>query len=313
MTRVLLVNHRQENCGVKQFGKRFANLASRSEAVEVSYFETDSLQEFRARVREVNPTDIIYNWYPCTMPWLGDDQITNYPQYKHWFIWHDGNVRSVYDGYIFSGAGEKDSWALRITPEKSHVLPRPLFDYENTFEKNDVVNVGSFGLGGWHKGFNDLVTLVGKSFDKAVLNMQIPPAYFGDPSGIEAKKIAALCHELNVYPNLELNISHEFLSDAEMLDFLAKNDINAFLYRANSEGLSSVTDFALSVDRPIAVVAGMMFRHLDTTLIDTDSNTLQEILDRGTAPLDEYKKKWSTDNFVKEFNLLFEEKTNGTK
>lgn len=308
MTRVLLVNHSQENCGVKQFGKRFANLASRSKTVEVNYFETDSLPEFRAKVGEVNPTDIIYNWYPCTMPWLGEDQITKYPQYKHWFIFHDGNVRKNYDGYLFSGAGEKDSWALRIDLNRAHILPRPLFDYKNNYPSNEVVTVGSFGLGGWQKGFPDLVTLVGKSFDRAVLNMQIAPAYFGDPSGTDAKKIAALCHELNVYPNLELNISHVFLSDAEMLDFLAKNDINAFLYRANSEGLSSVTDFALSVDRPIAVVEGMMFRHLDTTLIDTGSNTLQEILDRGIAPLAEHKKKWSTDNFVKEFNLIFEDK-----
>ena len=308
--KILQVNHKEHQCGVYQFGKRFKNLASRSKMADHYYLETNSAEEFISVRDEINPDFIIYNWHVITMTWLTDEMITGQPDIGHWFIFHDGYVRQVYDGYLFSGQGEKDSWALRIEPSKSVVLPRPLFDYKNIHEKNDIPHVGSFGFGGWQKGFPDLVTLTGESFEQAVLNIHMPFAYFGDRLGVETRKIADMCKELDIYPGLELNITHSFKTDEETLDFLGKNDINVFLYRASSEGLSSVTDYALSVDRPLAITDDMMFRHLVNDKILVGNNTLKEIMDRGTEPIQHLIDAWSTESFVKEFDSLFTERYN---
>jgi len=309
--RVLIVNHSQQSCGVWQFGKRFHDLASRSTKIRYLYREMHDLSTLINTINELQPDLVIYNWYPVTMGWLPESFILNTKQVKHLFNWHDGHVRQNYDGYIFFGAGEKDPDAQRIYEEKSFIIPRPLFDYKAAHEKNEIPHIGSFGLSGWHKGFPDLVTMVNNTFDEAVLNIHMPFAAFGDKQGVEGKKIVAMCRELNTNPNIQLNLTHHLLSNRELLDFLAKNDINAFLYQANSEGLSSVTDYALSVKKPIAITNSMMFRHIvsDEVVVRND-NSLIDILNRGTKPLEKFYKMWSTDRFVEELDNVVESNIN---
>jgi len=309
--RVLVVNHSEQSCGVWQFGKRFHTLAERSKKFEYIYREIDSLQQLKATIDELKPKLIIYNWYPVTMTWLSEEWVAKQIEFKQFFIFHDGFVRKHYDGYLFTGAGEKDPEARRIYLEKSFVLPRPLFEYENTYEKNEIPHIGSFGLGGWHKGFPDLVTMVTNTFDKAVLNIHMPTATFGDAQGMEARKIANMCRELNTDPDIQLNLTHDLLSNEGVLDFLAKNDLNAFLYSASNEGLSSVIDYALSVQRPIAITNDMMFRHFaNDEIIISENNSLIDILNRGTKPLEKFYEMWNVGRFVEELDNVIESNIN---
>jgi len=309
--KVLIVNHSEQTCGVWQFGKRFSDLASRSTKIEYIYREVLDFGTFANTVNELQPNMIIYNWYPVTMKWLPESFVRDTKYFKHFFNWHDGFVRQHYDGYIFSGAGEKDPDARRIYEEKSFIIPRPLFDYDGVYSKNSIPHIGSFGLSGWHKGFPDLVTMVNETFDDAVLNIHMPFAFFGDAQGVEGQKIAAMCRELNTNPNVQLNITHHLMSTKELLNFLVKNDINAFLYQAQSEGLSSVLDYALSVKKPIAITNSMMFRHIvnDEIVVGKD-NSLVDIMNRGTKPVEKYYKMWSTERFVKELDNVVESNIN---
>ncbi len=311
--KVLIVNHTERACGVQQFGRRIANLAMESGNVEYVYLETDDQAEF-VRVRnQLMPDVIIYNWYVVTMGWLDEQLVTEYGG-KHFFIWHDGHVRDgYYDGFLFFGAGEKDAPERntginfrRVPIEKTHVLPRPLLEYRNTFEKNEIPHIGSFGFGSWTHG-NALITRdVNALFDKAVLNLHMPFARFGDEFGVETLKIAQGCRDENTNPNIELNITHGLLDEDALLNFLAKNDINAFYYSAGSEGLSSVPDYALSVDRPMALSANQdMFRHINNDeIIVSETNTLVDILNKGTKPLKSMQNKWARYNFVRELDYV---------
>ncbi len=106
-------------------------------------------------------------------------------------------------------------------------------------------------------------------------------------------------------------LTHDLLSNDEVLDFLAKNDLNVFLYMAQSEGLSSVTDYALSVNRPIAITNNMMFRHFaNENIVVGENNSLVDILNRGTAPLEKYYKMWAVDRFVEELDNVVESHIN---
>ncbi len=310
--KVLIVNHTERACGVQQFGRRIANLAMESDNVEYTYLETDDPKEF-IKVRDAfQPDVIIYNWYVLTMPWLEEKMVTGYKG-KHYFIFHDGFVRDgYYDGFLFFGAGEKDTPEFntdvtfrRIPLEKAHVLPRPLLEYRNTFEKNEIPHIGSFGFGSWTKGFDRITTDVNLKFEKAVLNLHMPFARFGDEFGVETLKIADLCRSLNVNPNIELNITHDLLDEGDVLDFLAKNDINLFYYTALNEGLSSVLDYALSVDRPIGLTNDMMFRHVaNDDIVVSPTNTIVDIMNKGTNPLKPLYNKWTRCNFVRELDYV---------
>ncbi len=319
--KVLIVNHTEKACGVYQFGKRVAEIAMESADVEYTYLETDDWQEFKRVRNELRPDAIIYNWYVVTMGWLEEEMVTGYkkayPQVKHFFIWHDGHVRDgYYDGFLFFGAGEKDLPEnntgvsfQRVPTEKTHILPRPLLEYRNTFEKNEIHHIGSFGLGSWTHGYNLITRDVNTLFDKAVLNLHMPFARFGDEFGVETLKIAQGCIAENTNPNIELNITHDLLEKGDLLDFLGKNDINVFYYAAGSEGLSSVTDYALSVDRPIALSANQdMFRHIaNNEIVVSETNTIVDIMNKGTASLKHIQEKWSRFNFVKELDAVMME------
>ncbi len=298
--KVLFVNHRQQQCGVYQFGKRIYELAKNSEKVEYNYIEVEELQEFEKAVGTYSPEYILYNWYPVTMSWLGENWVRSHKHLKHYFIFHDGNVRQNYDLYLFSGAEGKD-----VSFKKSFILPRPLFKYDGTYPNNDIVTIGSFGFGGWQKGFTRLVEKVNAEFDEAVINIQMPFAYFGDRWGKETKKVAEECRRLNTNPGVRLNVDHTFLSNEDTLKFLAGNDINVFLYKSSNQGLSSVIDYALSVRRPIVITNDSMFKHVYKPEIDVENFSLLEMIDRGTEPLEEFYDKWNPDKFSGEMDKIY--------
>jgi len=302
---VLFVNHKQQNCGVYEFGKRVHDLAKKSFIVSYNYIEVNSRSEFDKTLNEVNPNVILYNWYPVTMPWLTEDLVSSRKSFKHFFLFHDGNVRRNFDKYLFSGAIGKD---INFPKDKIEILPRPLFTYDGTYSINDIPTIGSFGFGGWQKGFTSLVELVNKEFEEAIINIQMPFAYFGDRYGKETIKIAEECRKLNTNPKIILNIHHEFLSNDDVLKFLANNDINVFLYRAANQGLSSVIDYALSVRRPIAITNDTMFKHIFKKEISVDDRPLKDILMDGTAPLDKFYTNWNPDNFHERMDMIYGDK-----
>lgn len=299
--RVVFVNHKQQQCGVYQFGKRIYELARNSEKVQYTYIEVENIQDFETWVGQIQPDCILYNWYPVTMPWLGENWVQNHKHFKHYFIFHDGNVRQNYDLYLFSGAEGKD-----VSFRKSVILPRPLFSYSGDYPLNKVMTVGSFGFGGWQKGFTRLIETVNKEFEEAVINIQMPFAFFGDRLGRETRKVADACRELNTNPKVTLNIDHTFLSNDDTLRFLAKNDINAFLYKSSNQGLSSVIDYALSVRRPIAITNDSMFKHVYKPQLDIDNFSLLELKDTGTTHLEEYYDKWNPDKFSEEMDKIYD-------
>jgi len=293
--KVLFVNHSQKECGVYQFGKRVFDLAKKSnKTIYTNYLETESREEFEAEIVASNPDIIIYNWYPITMPWLTEDMVVNDRIHKHVFLFHDGNLRQNFDMYLFSGSEGKD---INLPKEKTAILPRPLFTYNGDYKVNDVPTIGSFGFGGWQKQFTELVRIVNYEFDNAVINIQMPFAYFGDRDGTETLKIADKCRELNTNPNVILNISHAFQTNEDTLRFLAGNDINVFLYKSQNQGLSSVIDYAISVKRPIAISYDSMFKHIYKPEICVDSNSISNIINNGTRALEEFYSNWNPEIF----------------
>jgi len=116
-----------------------------------------------------------------------------------------------------------------------------------------------------------------------------------------------LCYRTNTNPNIKLNITTNFLDDNSLLEFLAGNDLNIFMYdkHLQNPGISSATDYALSVKRPIAISDNMMFRHIASNGIMVTKTPLNKILENGTKPLEKFYESWSTENFILEMEKVF--------
>ena len=303
MNKVLVINHRQTHCGVHSFGKRIYDLIKNSEDVQYVYSEMESVGEYLEAVNLHKPNYIVYNWHVTPMPWLTEGLIIFHQDIKHYFIFHEEFTRDNYDKYLFFG--DYDFTGGEKFGEKKVLLPRPLLDYGGIYPENKILTVGSFGFGFWQKGYHTLTELVNKTFPEAVLRYHMPYSYFGDSLHEQTNAVEKACIDANTNYNIKLDISHQFLEDKGVLEFLAGNDINVFLYGENGEGISSVIDFALSVKRPIAVSSSRMFRHVLKDEIDINKNSIQEILNKGTKPLEPYYDKWSINKFKEEFDKEF--------
>lgn len=310
---ILFINSVEKACGVHQFGEQTYNVIKESKKYDFIYVEPRDAKEFTGYIEQYSPPAILYNFYPCTMDWINHRLLNgNREHLKQFAILHELAVTGF--DYL-------------ISPDPTFVehdnvfrVGRPLQKFSGTYPKNSITTIGSFGFGmGW-KGFPELVTLVNKEFDEAVINLQIPYAYWGDANGESARKTALESRGRMTKPGIKLNIDHTFLSTDDLLQFLANNDLNAFVYPqgAAKGGISSCMDSALSVRRPVAITRVPMFRHIYNTkpnicvydamsTIIGDTTTLREIIKNGTKPLEEFYEKFSNENLTKDYERVFEE------
>ncbi len=171
--------------------------------------------------------------------------------------------------------------------------------YSTTISSPAITTIGSFGFATPKKGFEKLVQKVNDEFEEAVIRINMPAADFGDPDGSNAKRIAENCKKLITKKGIQFQVTHEYLTDNALLDFLAGNSINVFMYEDTAgRGISSTIDNAIAVQKPIAVSNSPMFRHILTAKpsICVDNSSLQLILQNGFSPLEKMAADWTSDN-----------------
>ena len=300
MKTVLIANHRQPNCGVMQFGLRVWKLIQDSPNVNYVYREMETAQTYIDSINQIKPDVILYNWHRGTMGWLTEDMVKNLPNIKHYFIFHEEFTRVNYDKYLFFG--DYDFTKGEKFGDKKVLLPRPLLNYDGEYPENAVPTIGCFGFAFWNKGYHKLTKLVNDTFSQSVLNLHMPYSFFGDPQRTQTNEVKKECIRLATNPGMKLNITHDFIDGTGVLKFLAGNDLNAFIYDDNGEGISSVIDYALSVRRPIAISDSKMFRHIYNSDIFIGKTPIEFILKNGTKPLKKYYDKWNPDNFQVEMD-----------
>ena len=295
--KVLFINHKKSQCGVYEFGKNIARALKKSSS-KFLYFESQSFTEIKKAVKKENPDLIIYNYHPATMSWLSaaDTKKIICPQIG---IIHEvtQQVADIIDNSLFDFHIAHDPTLLLKNPlvfKAGRLIPR----YENKFELPPIPTIGSFVFAG-KKGQKRIVEMVQKEFDTAIIRFNIPFSTFGDPNGIDAQAIAEDCRQAVVKQGIKLEISHDFLEEQQLLDFLAQNTINLFLYEQMEaqRGISGTPDLALAVKRPIGITRQNMFRHiLETTpSICVEDSLIKGIIENGVAPLEHFYDEWTEE------------------
>jgi hypothetical protein len=309
---VLFISHREQLCGIHQFGYQIGKVIAGSENYNFIYLECSSSGELKNYVSNYSPVCIIYNYNELTIPWLNKKVTTNYkiPQIG---ILHEAVSKliaeqssdSIFDFYIVP-----DPTLISKNP-LVYNTGRLLLNSSYECKKNEIPVIGSFGFATQNKKFVEVVNKVCEEFNQAIIRFNIPFSKYGDPDGIKAKKIISISKEIiQKYPEIHLEYSHDFLSEEELLQFLSLNSINVFLYSEDKweRGISSVVDYALSVKIPLAICNNStMFRHIinaEPSIVLSDTNKLKNIIANGTTPLEEFYNKWTAKNLILDYERI---------
>ncbi|MFV0606871.1 MAG: methyltransferase domain-containing protein [Niabella sp.] len=307
------------------------------------HIESSSVIELRGKIEQHQPSLIIYNYHPSVLPWVATKispklyrsniSEIDIPQVGiiHEVTQNIADAATNYKNRYITGSSTKllnSLFDFYIAPDPTLLLKNALVfktgrlipTYNYIEKQPSELTIGSFGFGTNNKGFEKIVSLVQKEFDKALIRLNIPIADFGDETGENAKKISKDCYSLIKNPDIRLEITHTFFTNEELLNFLSGNSINIFLYTdtdTGNRGISSTTDYALAVKRPIAISNSKMFRHLFDIepSICVQENSLKEILSNGINPLQKKYEEYSSNNILWEYeriiNTIF--KTHNTK
>jgi len=307
--KVLFVNSREKRCGVYQFGRRIGECLQRSQNYDFIYQEAGSWKDFRAQYQQFSPSAVIWNHVPATMPWLTGARTLKVKAPNLSIVHEITQLRadSLQAGFF-------DHY---ISPDPSLLLTNPVVSktgrlvsrYNNTFPRPNVVTIGSFGFGVPGKGFDRLVAKVQEEFDEALIRLHITISAYGDDGeGSQAKKIAQACKDLVWKKGIKIEISHHTLTDKELLDFLAQNSLNVFLYDyLEGRGVSSVLDYALAVNRPVATTSSSMFRHMECHQnLRIENRSLKELLAIDQRYFDSMAANWCEENLLWDYERIVE-------
>jgi len=264
-----------------------------SKFMNITHKTVNSVESYLAAVEghEV----VIINYYISLFKFLTKEHQDETKKYVYVYHEHDGPAH-LREGII-----------LNTDPTHPQGIPRPIaFSDTKTYPPSDLDNptIGSFGFGFRNKNFNQIVELVQMQFDTATIRLLMPGAAWGDATGDEARYCAEQCRLAIRKPGIKLYINHDFVTDAELFEFLGENDLNVFYYQPfEGRGCSSVIDYALGVNRPLAITPSSMFRHIYDERICSFKTPLRTIIANGPIINAKYTDLWSPEklaNAVKE-------------
>jgi len=297
MKKILFVNHTQQRCGVYQYGNRLFNILKKSKNYEFILIESDNASDFFKIYNDIKPDGVVFNYHGITLKWVDNEVLSNITV-KKYKVDHESPGNLPFD-YII----EHEIISNKLGIE------RPIFeDVQLEYKKNDILTFGSFGFGFKYKGFENVCATINNLYDEAIIRLNITFPFYSDPNGHISYEISQSCRSVITKPNINLIITHDFLSELDILNFMSNNDMNLFFYEnANGRGLSSVMDYALSIDRPVAITKSHMFRHVfdASPSIFVEDLDIDTILKNGTEPIKKLREKFSNKKLINTFeNIL---------
>ncbi len=297
----------EQRCGVYQFGKNVGDALEKSARYQFVAVGCANPDDLRQAISRHQPAAIVYNYHFSTLPWV-TSSLTRTVRVPQIGTIHECGQETV-------DAANNDIFDAHVAPDPTLLLRNPLvfktgrfiLPYVNTRPLPEIPTIGSFGFGLEGKGFERVIESVQREFDQAHIRLHIPFSPIMDPNGTFADDARRRCERLITKPGVQLTLSHEFLDQAAMLDFLAGNTVNAFFYDAyRGRGISSATDYALAVSRPVALTHSEMFRHFNITDAEVyiEGSTLRQIIDRDITALEPLRCEWSEENLIWDYERI---------
>lgn len=303
MTRVLLVNHNIEKCGVFNFGVSMYRCWKGSKEYQISLGCYDN---WRNLLERLNDYDVfIFNWHSATLPWVSQeliDYLRNQGK-KVFLIPHDEIVafdRERLDAilYIDPSLDEK------TLDKKEYVLGRPILPLTGgeTRTKNAIIypKIGFAGFCFEHKRIEGILDIIGDL--PCQIRLHLPPSHWGyNPNYIS--EVEAL-FATKISKNQSLKVSKDFLTIDGLIWWMHENDLMIFNYEDTkmiNHGISSITDIALAARTPFLISNSNQFRHLKEVFDYCKIGKVKPIdaINRGFGPFLHLVDRWSPENHKK--------------
>ena len=301
MKDILIVNRQTTNCGVHQYGLNIYESLKKSKNNNYHYLETNDVTTLNNFLNNNKIDIIVFNYIIWIMGWITDEIVNKLSsQYNCYFIYHDGDLKfSSIKGILYN---DPTKIVDNVT---EHNINRCLFDFKPSKNKqnNERPIISSFGFGFPDKGFHNLINKINEEYTDSLIRFHIPNANVDINNHLKTETLK-LCENMLNNKN-EFIITDHYMSNYELLEWLNESSVNCFYYdKKPSKGISSVIDYALSVDVPIAVTNCNMMRHIFCDEISIEKNKITDIISGGCSPLLEHKLKWSNENFINNFDKI---------
>jgi len=309
---VLYVNHAVKACGVYQIGRRIAGFLGGSTKHNFIYLEAESWQQIVDAINAHQTKVVIYNYYPATLPFVDFNFTAHLRRHglAQFGIVHDPmepafiqQVEALFDNWIVHDETNPVVSAKKILTCR----PVPRFPSAPPPEKLSFGSHG-FGISPW-KAFDSIVEAINHEFDRAVINMNIGLAAFGDRDGAAAVRWREACRAKVTKPGIELNITHDFLeTEEDMIRFLQKNTVNVYFHRdpPNYTGPAGSADLAIAAQRALVVNGCYMYRHISTRLGAYGISGSLAAMHQNEDKVAQLYHEWSPERIIRDYEGIID-------
>lgn len=296
MAKILIINSSDQVCGVWQYGNNLYHIVQKSAKHQYDqYFFKDKEQLEKL----INHYDLlIFNWHEKLFPWLDNNFIKKISIPVVFIGGHDCYPSFQNQAHII------DANSVNEATEKSTPIPRPILKIDPK-QNPERTTIGSCGFNYLSKNFDKIVRLVSQSYDDALIKLHIAQHNGGIKIEYILNQIQNELYSLNK-PNIDVEVSVDFLSANELIKFLSSNTINVFLYpEMKDRGLSSVIDQAIASKKPFAITDSYMFRHISyESKFLLSKNSLFNIASFGTKHIEPFWEEYSEEKLIKKMDQI---------
>lgn len=304
--RFLFVNTRDTKCSIYKSGQMFYNAVVGGNNWSMDYVEIDKLDIGKLHEGkivykdggEVEPYDVyIFNYHDYTMRVVENvysEHFANLPGVRYTLLLemepnnpvvnlHNDN----FNGYIVLDP------TMQYSDPRFHAFPRPLATVNvKPYEEKEIPVIGSFGLPTLGKGFDLLVDAVNKEFDRAIVRLNLPQGTYTQPYANLPNEIEQACRNI-AKPGIDVHITHDFMSDEELINWCGENTLNAFFYNRMIPGLAAATDQAIMSGRPLVTSDNKTFRHILQYQTAYPVRNLRDTILTGDVNVKKMQEAWS--------------------
>jgi len=295
MLRGIYYNQKPAICSIYESGLMCYNALKLSDKYSLEYCDEPQLQESDYDFTVFNFHHITNNWM---LPFVHQCKGPTFTIVTE--VGHDSNPMP-YTSQSFNYYMILDPTI--IDTETIFGFPRPLELATVRKKENNNIVIGSFGLPTPGKNWEEIVTRTQDEFNEALIRFNIPHASYVPMTQREIDRIIYSCNRLIVKPNINLQITNDYMSKEELIDWCSQNTINVFLYNRNQTGMSATTDQAIASGRPILVSKNDAFRHVLQYLHPYPS-TIKEAIETTLPAVRQMQKDWSPIQFARKFENI---------
>ncbi len=288
--KVLILNPTSEICGVYQYGSCVQSILKKS--IKHKYYLSSDLKDIE------NSDIVIFNYHEKLFNWLTEDFLISLKKPCLAIGGHDclpnfKNIQLILNC---------DSTSQRT--DKNIPIPRPIKNL-TPLQNPQRLTIGSIGFSFSSKNFDKIYSIVSEYYDDALIKIHMPQHPNGEDLECIIKKIKLNCMGDK---NIDIEVTSNFLSDDELINFLSSNTANIFLLPpmiGEGRGLSSSIDKALSARKPIAISDSEMYRHISSEKkFLLSSNSLPEIISYGIDHFKPFLDLYSEERLINLFDCV---------